>query len=263
MKRFLFFIALFLLGFQANAQKAKIVPPTAYLAFKDNNGVERRYRGGAPIGRAFLLENEGLEVEILGVNAKPSMKILSFEIQVPRQGSEIFLSQGNKFTEEQKNRMRKLPSGREFYITKIFAISADALLRELPPMEIIVGSSLETIPRDTEVDFQPPPTAYIVTTDSNGVVREYRGNSIRIAKSDCKQIESAELKFDDENIILSFFETAFSQPMGHQWIPSHSNKFTEEQIKVMQGTGMNPGFAIINIKTNTGIELKPIEVIRY
>lgn len=113
----------------------KLPDPTAYISMGTN-----RYKGGA-LAKASLMGAEGIHAAIDDGLLDIPFKVLSFEtVFFDNMGNAVpMASNGNTFTERQKDAFRKLSRNRRFYISHIKAVGPDGITRSLPTaMEVIV-----------------------------------------------------------------------------------------------------------------------------
>ena len=120
--------------------------PNAYIAYKDATGSPCRYRGRAPISKALLLNADGIGIELGGDSIceryfpQTSTRIFRFAIRFQSTIGDLApeYSTDNKFTDKQKELIRKLRKGDRFWIIYISMLSPDSLRRMLPDIEVIV-----------------------------------------------------------------------------------------------------------------------------
>jgi gliding motility-associated protein GldM len=114
--------------------------PRAFVEYKDQNGITRRYKGGA-FSKSKLLEAPGLvaalDDELLDVN----FTVLAFQTLIyDSMGNTLMeVSQGSKFSERQKSQIRGLARGKRLLVTNIKAIGPDKVEQTLSPMDIIIN----------------------------------------------------------------------------------------------------------------------------
>lgn len=115
--------------------------PMPYIAYKDEKGNEQRYKGGRPFPKTRLLAAPGIEAAIDDDLLNVEYKVLSFEtVFFDSMGNAIpEVSDGNKFSQRQKDSFRRLSRGKRFYISRVKAIGPDGIERDLSPIEIIVN----------------------------------------------------------------------------------------------------------------------------
>lgn len=115
--------------------------PMPYIAYKDDNGNMQRYKGGRPFAKARLLAAPGIEAAIDDDLLNVEYKVLSFEtVFFDSMGNAIpEVSDGNRFSQRQKDSFRRLSRGKRFYISRVRAIGPDGIERDLSPIEIIVN----------------------------------------------------------------------------------------------------------------------------
>lgn len=115
--------------------------PMPYIAFEDDNGNIQRYKGGKPFPKRRLLAAPGIEAAIDDDLLNVEYKVLSFEtVFFDSMGNAIpEVSDGNKFSERQKNSFKRLSKGKRFYISRVRAVGPDGIERDLSPIEVIVN----------------------------------------------------------------------------------------------------------------------------
>lgn len=120
----------------------KLPDPTPYIAFKDANGAESRYKGGGRgISKTLLLNAPGIEAAIDDDLLNIQFKVISFEtVFFDSMGNAIpEVSQGSQFSQRQKDSFRRLSRGKRFYISRVKATGPDGITRDLAPIEVIVN----------------------------------------------------------------------------------------------------------------------------
>ncbi len=120
----------------------KLPDPTPYIAFKDANGAENRYKGGGRgIAKALLMAAPGIEAAIDDELLNIQFKVLSFEtVFFDSMGNAIpEVSNGSQFSQRQKDSFRRLSRGKRFYISRVKATGPDGITRDLAPIEVIIN----------------------------------------------------------------------------------------------------------------------------
>lgn len=119
----------------------KLPDPTPYISFNDSKGNVERYKGSRPFAKTLLLAAPGIEAAIDDDLLNVSYKVLSFEtVFFDSMGNAIpEVSQGDRFSQRQKDSFRRLSRGKRFYISRVRAIGPDGIERDLAPMEVIVN----------------------------------------------------------------------------------------------------------------------------
>lgn len=120
----------------------KLPDPTPYIAYKDANGNTSHYKGGGRgLSKTFLLNAPGIEAAIDDDLLNIQFKVLSFEtVFFDSMGNAIpEVSQGNQFSQRQKDSFRRLSRGKRFYISRVKAVGPDGITRDLAPIEVIVN----------------------------------------------------------------------------------------------------------------------------
>jgi len=114
-------------------------PPIAFIPYKDDNGVNMKYKGSEKIPKRYLLNLTNLEAELNDADIEAEFKVLSFEVNATNSmGAIIMSSSGSNFTPAQVSYVKTLSKGKKFFIGQVRAIGPDKIERKLPPMEVIV-----------------------------------------------------------------------------------------------------------------------------
>lgn len=120
----------------------KLPDPSPYIAYKDANGNLNHYKGGGRgLSKAFLLNAPGIQAAIDDDLLNIQFKVLSFEtVFFDSMGNAIpEVSQGDQFSQRQKDSFRRLSRGKRFYISRVKAVGPDGITRDLAPIEVIVN----------------------------------------------------------------------------------------------------------------------------
>ncbi len=119
----------------------KLPDPTPYIAYKDGNGAESRFKGGRGFPKASLLAAPGISAAIDDGLLNIQFKVLSFEtVFFDSMGNAIpEVSDGANFSQRQKDSFRRLSRGKRFYISRVKAVGPDGITRDLAPIEVIVN----------------------------------------------------------------------------------------------------------------------------
>ena len=115
--------------------------PMPFISYSDNKGVERKYKGGVPFLKAYLIKAPGIEAAIDDDLLNVSFRVLAFEtVFFDSMGNAIpEVSQGSSFSSRQKEALRRLSRGKRFYISRVRAVGPDGIERTLSPIEVIVN----------------------------------------------------------------------------------------------------------------------------
>ena len=116
--------------------------PMPFIEFKDKDGNTQRYRGGSPFSKQSLMSTNGIVAAIDDGLLNIGFKVLSFEtVFYDNMGNAIPLkSQGEMFSQQQKDMFRNLGRGKRFYISHVRAIGPDNIERLLPTtLEVIIN----------------------------------------------------------------------------------------------------------------------------
>ena len=119
----------------------KLPDPSPYIAYKDANGAESRFKGGRGFPKASLLAAPGISAAIDDGLLNIQFKVLSFEtVFFDSMGNAIpEVSDGANFSQRQKDSFRRLSRGKRFYISRVKAVGPDGITRDLAPIEVIVN----------------------------------------------------------------------------------------------------------------------------
>ena len=115
--------------------------PRAFIEYKDQNGITRRYKGGTGFAKAKILAAPGiiaaLDDDLLEVN----FSVISFQTLTYDSMGNTFpeVSQGSGFSDRQKSQIKNLTRGKRLWISNIKAIGPDRVQQTLAPMEIIIN----------------------------------------------------------------------------------------------------------------------------
>ena len=115
--------------------------PMPYIAYKDENGYEQKYKGGKPFPKTRLLAAPGIQAAIDDDLLNVSYRVLRFEtVFFDSMGNAIpEVSDGANFSQRQKDSFRRLSRGKRFYISRVRAVGPDGIERDLSPIEVIVN----------------------------------------------------------------------------------------------------------------------------
>ena len=90
--------------------------PMPFIAYKDANGYEQKYKGGKPFPKTRLLSAPGIQAAIDDDLLNVTYRVLRFE-----------------------DSFRRLSRGKRFYISRVRAVGPDGIERDLSPIEVIVN----------------------------------------------------------------------------------------------------------------------------
>ena len=124
-----------------NFRIRKLPDPTAFIAYGDGKGGTDHYKGGKPFSKALLMAAPGLDAAIDDGLLDTKFKVVSFEtIIFDSMGNAMpYVSDGNKFSAQQRQAFQRLTRGKRFFISRIRATGPDGTTRDLSPMEVIIG----------------------------------------------------------------------------------------------------------------------------
>ena len=125
------------------AYQVRALPdPSPFIEYKDNNGVSKRYRGGAGLSKAALMNTDGIVAAIDDGLLNINFQVLGFEtVFFDNMGNAVpEVSSGANFSSRQKDMFRRLSRGKRFYISRVRAKGPDGVERVLPTtLEVIVN----------------------------------------------------------------------------------------------------------------------------
>ena len=113
--------------------------PTSFISYSDTNGNPVMFKGGN-ISKSILNNSTEIEAAIDDGILNIPFKVLSFRtILFDSMGNAIpEVSNGNQFSERQKEQIRRLARGSYFYISGVKAVGPDGIEREIAVMELRV-----------------------------------------------------------------------------------------------------------------------------
>lgn len=120
----------------------KLPDPSPYIAYNDKDGNTAHYKGGGRgISKTLLLSAPGIEAAIDDDLLNIKFNVLSFEtVFFDSMGNAMpEVSNGDKFSQRQKDSFRRLSRGKRFYISRVKAVGPDGITRDLAPIEVIVN----------------------------------------------------------------------------------------------------------------------------
>ena len=124
-----------------NTFRVRALPdPMPYIEYKDQNGNMRKFRGGQ-FSKRNLVEADGIQAAIDDDLLNVPFKVLSFELTFYDSMGNIIpeVTQGNQFSQRQKDYIRRLARGKRFYITHVKVLGPDNKERIIPTVEVIVN----------------------------------------------------------------------------------------------------------------------------
>lgn len=120
----------------------KLPDPTAYIAMKDAAGNPVVYKGTPKrISKQALLAADGLSASVDDGILDVAYTVVSFStIFYDSMGNAIpEVSDGNKFSQRQKEQFRRLKNGKSFFISNVKAKGPDGITRDISPMEVALN----------------------------------------------------------------------------------------------------------------------------
>ena len=114
--------------------------PMPFIEYKDQNDNMRKFRGGQ-FSKRNLVEADGIQAAIDDDLLNVPFKVLSFELTFYDSMGNIIpeVTQGNQFSQRQKDYIRRLARGKRFYITHVKVLGPDNKERIIPTVEVIVN----------------------------------------------------------------------------------------------------------------------------
>lgn len=113
--------------------------PTPYISYNDANGTPMVFKGGG-LSKAILLNTGEVKAAIDDGILSIPFRVTTFRtIIFDSMGNAIpELSNGNRFSQRQKEQIKRLPRGSYFYISGVKAVGPDGIEREISVMEVRV-----------------------------------------------------------------------------------------------------------------------------
>ena len=120
----------------------KLPDPTPFITYKDANGAPNRYKGGKPgISKALIMAAGGLDAAIDDEILNIDYKVVSFECNFVDAMGDYHpeASNSSQFTERQKDRIKRMQHGKQFFITNVKATGPDGITRTISPIQVIIN----------------------------------------------------------------------------------------------------------------------------
>lgn len=113
--------------------------PTPYIPYTDTNGHTAMFKGGN-ISKGILLNSQGIQAAIDDGILSVPFQVNSFRtVFFDSMGNAIpEVSNGNQFSDRQKEQIRRLPRGAYFYISGVRTTGPDGTEREIAVLEVRV-----------------------------------------------------------------------------------------------------------------------------
>ena len=114
--------------------------PTPYIEYTDANGNPVMFKGGA-LAKAILVNADGIKAAIDDGILNIPFQVRSFRtVFFDAMGNAIpEISNGSRFSDRQKEQIRRLSRGKYFYISGVRAIGPDGTEREISVIEVRVN----------------------------------------------------------------------------------------------------------------------------
>ena len=113
-----------------------------FITYKDANGQSLRYRGNKPgIAKAALVAAGGVDAAIDDDLLNIDYKVVSFECNFVDAMGDYHpeVSNSSQFTEKQKERIRRMQHGKQFFITNVKATGPDGITRTIAPIQVVIN----------------------------------------------------------------------------------------------------------------------------
>jgi gliding motility-associated protein GldM len=126
---------------RTNFRVRPLPEPRAFILYQDNNGIDRRYKGGTGFSKAKLLSAPGIIAALDDDLLEVDFTVLSFKTLIYDSMGNTLVedSQGSHFAERQITQIRGLVRGKRLWISAIKAVGPDKVEQLLPPMEVIIN----------------------------------------------------------------------------------------------------------------------------
>jgi gliding motility-associated protein GldM len=121
--------------------RIKMLPdPMPYIEYKDAAGNVRKFRGGT-IAKRSLMEAGGILAAIDDDILNIRFTVLRFELIYPDSFGNMINepTEGSNFSERQKNLIRGMARGKQFWVNRVAARGPDGVERSIPPIQVIVN----------------------------------------------------------------------------------------------------------------------------
>ena len=114
--------------------------PTPYIEYTDVNGNPSMFKGGA-LAKGILMNTDGIKAAIDDGILNIPFRVISFRtVFFDSMGNAIpEISDGSRFSERQKEQIRRLQRGKYFYISGVKAIGPDGMEREIAVIEVRIN----------------------------------------------------------------------------------------------------------------------------
>ncbi|MPM50023.1 hypothetical protein SDC9_96757 [bioreactor metagenome] len=114
--------------------------PTPYIEYTDVNGNPVMFKGGS-LSKSVLVNAPGIKAAIDDGILNIPFQVTGFRtVFFDSMGNAIpEISNGSRFSERQKEQIRRLQHGKYFYISGVKAIGPDGLEREIAVIEVRVS----------------------------------------------------------------------------------------------------------------------------
>lgn len=125
---------------QTTFRVRRLPDPTPYIAIQDAAGNTQRYKGGRKVQKKQLLDSKGLSAAIDDGLLNVEFKVKSFRVDIfDSMGNHIPEdSQSDQWTSRQIEAIRRLSTGKTFFITRVKVVGEDGIERTLSPIEVIL-----------------------------------------------------------------------------------------------------------------------------
>ncbi|HBK41441.1 MAG TPA: gliding motility protein GldM, partial [Porphyromonadaceae bacterium] len=123
-----------------NFRVRSLPDPSPYIEYADANGNPVVFKGGN-LAKAVLVNTQGIKAAIDDGILNIPFRVTGFRtLFFDSMGNAIpEVSEGSRFSERQKEQIRRLQRGKYFYISGVKAIGPDGLEREIAVIEVRVN----------------------------------------------------------------------------------------------------------------------------
>ena len=125
-----------------NFRVRKLPDPSPFIPIKDNQGNDIRYTGSPKrISKAALMAAENLGAALNDNILDVNYTVISFStVFFDNMNNAIpEVSDGNKFSDRQKEQFRRLKPGKSFFISNVKAKGPDGVIRDITPLEVTLN----------------------------------------------------------------------------------------------------------------------------
>jgi hypothetical protein len=117
-------------------------PPLPFIAYKDEGGTPRSFKGGGQISKRALMQATGVQAAIDDGVLNVPFKVTSFTINVIDSRGNFIpeISNSSEFSPRQKDLIRDIARGKQFYISNVKALDPAGKPVSIPQsMQVVVN----------------------------------------------------------------------------------------------------------------------------